>query len=728
MAPAQCPRQVLIWSIPAIAVLISLYWYKRRKTSLRSDPGGTTQQKSSELVDTHSSKTNCVTTVDSDKVIAAIEKAIRDIETSRAIQEVVSFEEEEESAATGEKSKQDIDISQEKKTVTESHSVPVEHTEKKFNVIETEKNPADIETVVDINSKESILTSAPETKECNDINFINLDNSFNNSTLANDTSKEIKITDRVESSLDIIQDSVTIIAEKVDIIKETEEKQESSIKKVADHSLNEIKVIESPVVCKKVNKVSGLKKRNKKPIKDSSSVQNNTGKTEIKDKDNVNERKSVLNSDSIKEEKLKLKKEPVVKTEMKNNKMELACSRVEQSGHNSLSSTVNGNEAGLEQKLATLGLESSHDAEGGERDSANHSPAEVMLASPSMSNFSDVHSEGSSDSGKGCSDIPDISTPPSQTPAGGSSVAGDLIPSVYEFIIPQHMVGRLIGRHGVFLHDIRSKTHTHIFIKRHPDTTKLKICAIEGAQQDVDAALAMIRQKFPIRRFPNLTLEKVTFVNIIPSLFPLLQEQFQIQLIDGVNNDVILSSLISAGHFFLQQPTHPSYQSLCQLNFVMNSVYSSPEAPPLDTPLKDAICAAPALGGWYRAQIINIDEDSKSVDVRFLDYGGFLTLETSALRQIRGDLMTLPFQAVECLLANVVPAGGEDKEWTEEARLFVQNLTCGQILQAHISEYTEQGMPLVFLYAMHCGQVVIVNQELVNRGFAETYTPLVSED
>lgn len=91
----------------------------------------------------------------------------------------------------------------------------------------------------------------------------------------------------------------------------------------------------------------------------------------------------------------------------------------------------------------------------------------------------DIHvvMQGSSDSGKGCSDVV---TPPSRTPAGGSSVAGDQVPSIFEFVLPQVIVGRLIGRHGSFLHDIRAKTHTNVFIKRHPETNTLKICAVEG--------------------------------------------------------------------------------------------------------------------------------------------------------------------------------------------------------------------------------------------------------
>ncbi|KAL1140291.1 hypothetical protein AAG570_000223 [Ranatra chinensis] len=337
-----------------------------------------------------------------------------------------------------------------------------------------------------------------------------------------------------------------------------------------------------------------------------------------------------------------------------------------------------------------------------ERDSANQSPSEVMLASPSISNFSDAHSEGSSDSGKGHSDV---ATSPSRTPAGGSSVAGDSAFSVYEFVLPQVMVGRLIGRHGSFIHEIRTSTHTNIFIKRHPETSKLKICAIEGPQQDIDKALEKIRQKFPLRRFPKLTLEKVSFLSL-NNPPPLKPEDFHLQLVEGVNNDVILSSLISAAHFFLQQPSHPTYTALSRLNQVMNVVYSNRDAPVLETPIKDAICAAPTMGGWYRAQIVDLDEDNQKCDVRFLDYGGYLTLDASLLRQIRGDLLMLPFQAVECYLANVLPVGEEG--WSEEARLVVQSLTHGQLLQAQIYDYAEDGIPQVYLYSTAGAQVMVI--------------------
>ncbi|XP_047110307.1 A-kinase anchor protein 1, mitochondrial-like [Schistocerca piceifrons] len=370
-----------------------------------------------------------------------------------------------------------------------------------------------------------------------------------------------------------------------------------------------------------------------------------------------------------------------------------------------------GSSCGLEGKLAALEL-------GKGRDSANHSPAEVMLASPSASSYSD---EGSSDSGKGCSDL---ATPPSRTPASGSSVSGDATAlSVYEFVLPQHLVGRLIGRHGAFVHQIKAKTNASILIKRHPDTQKLKICAVEGTQLDIESALEMIRKKFPLKHYPSITLEQVCFVPPV-TVCPILPECLQLMLVEGVSNDVILSSLVTPGHFFLQQPTHPTFPALNRLNACMNVCYSEPNVPLLPSPVDPGvICAAPTMGGWYRAQIVSVEPETNVCEVKFVDYGGYLSLEHTALRQIRSDFMTLPFQASECFLANVIPTGGEEASWSADAAAVMEELTHGQVLQAQVCDYTEENIPNVFLYAVHCNQVVLVNQELVLRGLAEWWKP-----
>lgn len=69
------------------------------------------------------------------------------------------------------------------------------------------------------------------------------------------------------------------------------------------------------------------------------------------------------------------------------------------------------------------------------------------------------------------------------------------------------------------------------------------------------------------------------------------------------------------------------------------------------------ICVAPAVDGWYRAQVVSTNEETQTSEIKFVDYGGYMTVNNSVLRQIRQDFMTLPFQATECYLANIKPSG-----------------------------------------------------------------------
>ena len=61
------------------------------------------------------------------------------------------------------------------------------------------------------------------------------------------------------------------------------------------------------------------------------------------------------------------------------------------------------------------------------------------------------------------------------------------------------------------------------------------------------------------------------------------------------------------------------------------------------------------LNGWYRAQIMATYENTDECDIKYVDYGGYSRVACSILKQIRSDFMTLPFEAVECYMANVTP-------------------------------------------------------------------------
>lgn len=345
-----------------------------------------------------------------------------------------------------------------------------------------------------------------------------------------------------------------------------------------------------------------------------------------------------------------------------------------------------------------------------DRDSANHSPMDHMLASPSMCHFSDNHSEGSSDSGKGCSEA--ASPPPTNL------VPSDTAPRILQFVIPQNLVGLLIGKHGTFVQQIKTQTGASVYVRRHPDSTKFKICAVEGSQSEIEAAIDMIKEKFPEKRFPNFSIQEIS-AELYQRLLPLVPEFLQLQLVESVNNETIITCLVSAGHFFLQQPLHPTFPSLHALHRLMATTYQNPDVPSLPKPIKeDTICAAPTENNWYRAAVISTNEETDTSVVKLVDFGGYLTVENDQLKQIRSDFMTLPFQATEALLAFVKPAKNET-EWSGEALRIMAGMTAGQLLQAQVAGYDERGIPLLHLYlAIGAQQIIYINRELVDRGLA----------
>ncbi|XP_022917558.1 KH domain-containing protein akap-1 [Onthophagus taurus] len=350
-----------------------------------------------------------------------------------------------------------------------------------------------------------------------------------------------------------------------------------------------------------------------------------------------------------------------------------------------------------------------------ERDSANHSPCDVMLASPAPSSISDNQSEGSNDSGKGGSDV---ATPPSQTPANDGSISGDAVdspmPVMYQFTIPQHCVGRLIGRGGTVIQDIKSKSHTNVLVKKHPGNTKMKICVIEGTQLEIDNALHLIRERFPLKKYPEITLEQLI---VAPSLTP---DQLGLRLIEGINNDTMVSFMMEPNRFFIQFPTHPSFPSLNILSTNMTEFYNTNETPAVPLPIADfTICACHLDGFWYRVMVTKSDAETDSSHVTLLDYGGYYWVENSRLRQISGDFLLLPFQATECILANIRPIGGEST-WPKEAYEVAAELANRALACTQVADYTSNGIPLVYMYIVAGHQdIVFLNQELVDRGYAE---------
>uniref|UniRef100_A0A3Q2PWM8 A kinase (PRKA) anchor protein 1b n=1 Tax=Fundulus heteroclitus TaxID=8078 RepID=A0A3Q2PWM8_FUNHE len=223
---------------------------------------------------------------------------------------------------------------------------------------------------------------------------------------------------------------------------------------------------------------------------------------------------------------------------------------------------------------------------------------------------------------------------------------------IWEIEVPKHLVGRLIGKQGRYVSFLKQNSGAKIYISTLPYTQEFQICHIEGLQQQVDKALSFIGKKFKDLDLTNLYAPPLT----LPSL-PITS---WLLLPSGVTVEVIVVNIVSAGHIFVQQHTHPTYHALRSLDQQMFLCYSQPGTPALPSPAEvGVICAAPAVdGAWWRAQVITFYKETEEVEIRYVDYGGYDKVKIDSLRQIRSDFVTLPFQGAEVLLDNITPLPG----------------------------------------------------------------------
>lgn len=284
---------------------------------------------------------------------------------------------------------------------------------------------------------------------------------------------------------------------------------------------------------------------------------------------------------------------------------------------------------------------------------------------------------------------------------------------IWEIEVPKHLVGRLIGKQGRYVSFLKQTSGAKIYISTLPYTQEFQICHIEGTQQQVDKALALIGKKFK-----DLDLTNLYAPPAAPLTLPSLPMTSWLLLPSGVTVEVIVVNIVSAGHVFVQQHTHPTYHALRSLDQQMFLCYSQPGTPALPSPAEvGVICAAPAgEGAWWRAQVITFYKESNEVEIRYVDYGGYDRVKIDSLRQIRSDFVTLPFQGAEVLLDNIAPLPGEDR-FSSEATTALEEMTRGVALLAQVSNYDNNtGLPLVHLWNMVGDEVASVNRTLAERG------------
>ncbi|KAM5256725.1 tudor and KH domain-containing protein isoform 1-T1 [Ctenodactylus gundi] len=184
--------------------------------------------------------------------------------------------------------------------------------------------------------------------------------------------------------------------------------------------------------------------------------------------------------------------------------------------------------------------------------------------------------------------------------------------------------------------------------------------------------------------------------------------------------EVYVSASEHPNHFWIQIIGSRSLQ-LDKLVREMTQHYENSLPEDLTVHVGDIVAAPLSTNGsWYRARVLGTLENG-NWDLYFVDFGDNGDCPLKDLRALRSDFLSLPFQAIECSLARIAPAG---EQWEEEALDEFDRLThCAdwKPLVAKISSYIQSGIstwPMIYLYDNSNGKKLDIGLELVRKGYA----------
>lgn len=382
-------------------------------------------------------------------------------------------------------------------------------------------------------------------------------------------------------------------------------------------------------------------------------------------------------------------------------------------------------EKSLCEKLSNLDL-----TENVRHDSGVASPTDDLSDSGRKGSDEKSRISSGEDAGIGGSETGDAS----DSGQGSELCLDDTQLLAYHFLVQEYLCGAFIGIAGANINKMKAECQCNITLKdehysnrsskqkndqgrgrgrdrssRRHDDGHMNLCILEGTRINIDKCLDIIRQKF--YQNPELTLEQINK----PQNNNITLCNGSLTLSEGIMHDVFISSIVNGGHVFIQQPTHPTFSALERLDTCMYNTYTQLSAPEMPKPVpNNSLCVVNISDGWYRCEVLGYDAEEDICDIKYLDYGGYDTVSADLLKQIRSDFQFLPFQAIECYLANLVPTG-EDSV----SAGVLEELVSNQVVQARMIGLNEEGVPMVHLYRSVNGQTVMVNRELVDRSCAD---------
>ncbi|XP_056643131.1 tudor and KH domain-containing protein homolog [Diorhabda sublineata] len=247
--------------------------------------------------------------------------------------------------------------------------------------------------------------------------------------------------------------------------------------------------------------------------------------------------------------------------------------------------------------------------------------------------------------------------------------------------IPLSSIGRVIGRNGDQISELRTLSGAKITVLDDERGRNSKRISIKGTREQINLAKSLIedvvekamkQQEFLeaslAKREPRVPPKSPEGASRIVES-PKVEKMSPIPGQPETPFEIYVSAMVDPSRFWVQI-VGPKATELDCLVEEMTEYYGKPENRALhvlgEVKQGDLVAATFLYDKkWYRAEVLKIIEsESKQAELYYVDYGDTDTVLCTDLYELRTDFLRLHFQAIECFLARVEPNG---ESWSEEA-------------------------------------------------------------
>ncbi|XP_073962180.1 tudor and KH domain containing protein papi isoform X2 [Choristoneura fumiferana] len=239
-------------------------------------------------------------------------------------------------------------------------------------------------------------------------------------------------------------------------------------------------------------------------------------------------------------------------------------------------------------------------------------------------------------------------------------------------VVPNWACGRIIGAGGDNINDISHRSGARVKVEGGPGDSGLqRHISFRGTREQIAVAKGLVEScvaQEKCRREIEQSKRSPRHVPYAPASAPAPVADDAPEAASS-SIEVYVSAVSSPGRFWVQL-VGPQVAQLDDLVGHMTEYYGNKDnrhAHKLSSVSVGQVVAAVFRhdGRWYRARVHAIrpnefDATKQVADVFYLDYGDSEYVATHELCELRADLLRLRFQAMECFLAGVRPAGKEE--------------------------------------------------------------------